>query len=95
MLAAGSLEDTLKLAVAVVLLAWNTLEGSVLENEYPSLFVQLYPLAIWRVLLVLAILAGALWCPTVGILLAYSIFFYVMDMEITMDKWDQRKPFTA
>jgi hypothetical protein len=85
--AGSSLEDKLKLAVAIVLLLWNAIEGSVLENEYPALFVRLYPLAIWRVFLVLAILAGALWCPTVGILLAYAIFFYVMDMEITMDKW--------
>jgi hypothetical protein len=80
-------EDTLKLLVALLLIGWNTIEGAVLENEYPSIFVRLYPLAIWRVCLVLAVLAGALWCPTVGILLAYAIFFYVMDMEITMDKW--------
>lgn len=83
----SSFEDKLKLGLALILLAWNTVEGAVLENEYPAIFVQLYPLAIWRVVLILAILAGALWCPTVGILLAYTIFFYVMDMEITMEKW--------
>ncbi len=80
-------EDILKSALIVFLLAWNTIEGSVLENEYPRLFVQLYPLAIWRLLLVLAVFTGAMWCPMVGLLLAYAIFFYVMDMEITMDKW--------
>lgn len=83
----NSFEEVLKNILIVALLFWNTIEGSVLENEYPSLFVQLYPLAIWRLFLVLAVFTGAMWCPMLGLLLAYAIFFYVMDMEVTMDKW--------
>jgi hypothetical protein len=28
-----------------------------------------------------------MWCHCVGIMLAFTAFFYVMDMEVTMDKW--------
>ena len=80
-------EDIFKNAVIVLLIIWNTVEGAVFENEYPATFVRLYPLAIWRLLLLVAVITGALWCPCVGMLLAFATFFYVMDMEVTMDKW--------
>lgn len=83
----GSLDAILRLAVTVLLLAWNTVEGSIFENEYPSSFVKLYPIPIWRFLFVIALIAGANWCPSVGIMFAFATFFYVMDMEVTMDKW--------
>ena len=81
------LEDWVKLLLTGFLLGWNTLEGAVFENEYPKVFVKLYPLAIWRWLLLVALLTGAMWCGSLGLMLAYAAFFYVMDMEVTMDKW--------
>ncbi len=76
-----------RLLVVALFLGWNVVEGAVFENEYPHSFVSLYPIPIWRFLLLAALVAGATWCPSVGIMLAFTVFFYVMDMEVTMDKW--------
>lgn len=77
----------MKIIVTAFFLGWNVIEGAVFENEYPRLFVQLYPIAAWRLLLLIALIVGAMWDSFVGIMLAFTAFFYVMDMEVTMDKW--------
>ena len=82
-----TLDSVLRLIVATLFLFWNAIEGSVFHNEYPASFVTLYPIPIWRFLLLAALVAGATWCPSVGIMFAFTVFFYVMDMEVTMDKW--------
>jgi hypothetical protein len=82
-----TLENYMKIIVTAFFLGWNVIEGAVFENEYPRLFVQLYPIAAWRLLLLVALIAGAMWDSFVGIMLAFTAFFYVMDMEVTMDKW--------
>jgi len=71
----------------VAFLTWNVVEGSVFENEYPYAFVKLYTIPIWRLLLVILMILAALWNHSLGIMVAFTIFFYVMDMEVTMDKW--------
>jgi hypothetical protein len=68
-------------------LTWNVIEGSVFENEYPYAFVKLYTIPIWRLLLVLLMILAASWNHSLGIMVSFTIFFYVMDMEVTMDKW--------
>jgi hypothetical protein len=82
-----TLENYMKIIVTAFFLGWNVIEGAVFENEYPRLFVQLYPIAAWRLLLLIALIVGAMWDSFVGIMLAFTAFFYVMDMEVTMDKW--------
>ena len=71
----------------VAFLTWNVIEGSVFENEYPYAFVKLYTIPIWRLLLVILMILAALWNHSLGIMVAFTMFFYVMDMEVTMDKW--------
>ena len=68
-------------------LIWNVIEGSVFENEYPESFVKLYTIPIWRLLLVILMIFASMWNHSLGIMVAFTIFFYVMDMEVTMDKW--------
>ena len=82
-----SLDAFLRLFFTVGLLLWNTLEGAVFHNEYPAPFVSLYTVPLWRILLLAAVITGALWCRSVGLMLAFAAFFYSMDMEVTMDKW--------
>jgi hypothetical protein len=82
-----TVENYMKILVTAFFLGWNTIEGAVFENEYPRLFVKLYPIAAWRLLLLAAMIAGAMWDPFVGIMLAFTAFFYVMDMEVTLEKW--------
>ncbi len=73
--------------MTVCFLTWNTIEGSVFENEYPYSFVKLYTMPIWRLLLLVLMITAASWNHSLGIMIAFTIFFYVMDMEVTMDKW--------
>ena len=73
--------------MTVGFLSWNTIEGSVFENEYPSAFVKLYTIPVWRLLLLMLMIAAAQWNHSLGIMIAFTIFFYVMDMEVTMEKW--------
>jgi hypothetical protein len=80
-------EMLFKNAVILALLIWNVLEGSIYENVYPMVFVKLYTVPIWRLLLVLLMIAAAEWNHSIGIMMAFTMFFYVMDMEVTMEKW--------
>ncbi len=80
-------EEAAKLGLFGALASWNIIEGAVFENEYPRTFIKLYPIAAWRLILLVALIAGAQWCPSVGLMMAFATFFYAMDMEITMDRW--------
>ena len=82
-----SADSYAKIIVTAVFLGWNVIEGAIFENEYPKTFVKLYPIPFWRLILLAALIAGSLWDPFVGIMLAFTTFFYVMDMEVTMEKW--------
>ena len=73
--------------MTVIFLSWNVVEGSVFENEYPYAFVKLYTIPAWRLLLTLFMIAAASWNHSLGIMIAFALFFYVMDMEVTMEKW--------
>ena len=81
------LDRGLRLLVTLAVLYWNVKEGAVFHTEYPEAFLRLYSIPLWRLLLLVALITGAAWCPSVGIMLAYATFFYVMDMEVTLDKW--------
>ena len=76
-----------RIVVVALLFGWNVVEGARFENQYPAAFVKLYPIAAWRLVLLVATILGALWSPSVGLMMAFTVFFYVMDMEVTLDKW--------
>ena len=84
----GAVELFLGNLMTVGFLTWNTIEGSVFQNEYPEAFVKLYTVPIWRLLLVLLMISASMWTHSLGIMIAFTIFFYVMDMEVTMEKWN-------
>ena len=86
-LISNDLDNLLKNIMIVLFLIWNVVEGSVFENEYPYAFVKLYTIPIWRLVLIILMILAALWNHSLGIMLAFTMFFYVMDMEVTMDKW--------
>ena len=85
--AGGMIDGILRLTLTVAILAWNVLEGAVFENTYPWPMVKLYRVPLWTVLLLVVLLTGADWCPSVGLMIAFAIFFYIMDMEVTREKW--------
>ena len=83
----NDVDNLLKNVMLLLFLIWNVVEGSVFQNEYPYAFVKLYTIPIWRLLLVILMILAALWNHSLGIMVAFTMFFYVMDMEVTMDKW--------
>ncbi len=83
-------DSILRLIVVAAFFIWNMVEGAVFENEYPKAMVALYPYPLWRLMIPVLLYLGASWCPSVGIMLAFFVFFYVMDMEVTLDKWVRR-----
>jgi hypothetical protein len=83
----GALDTFIGNIMTLGFLIWNTIEGSVFENEYPYSFVKLYTIPIWRLLILVLMITAASWNHSLGIMIAFTLFFYVMDMEVTMDKW--------
>jgi hypothetical protein len=77
----------LKLAVVASLFVWNVIEGSIYENQYPLAMIHIYPMAIWRIALIILIILASDWCPSATLMLAYFVFFYIMDLEVTIEKW--------
>jgi hypothetical protein len=71
----------LRLLVVALFFYWNLVEGAVFENHYPMSFVKLYPSHAWHFLLLSLVVAAAMWCPSVSIMVAMAIFFYVLDFE--------------
>jgi hypothetical protein len=77
----------LRIIVTVAILAWNVLEGATFENYYPKALVKLYAIPLWRFALLVTMIIGAQWSESVGMMMAFAIFFYAMDMEVTLEKW--------
>jgi len=55
--------------------------SSLLEEEYHQKLAQLYLYPWWRFLVVFLVITSAVWCPRVGILVAFVVFFYLNDMN--------------
>lgn len=81
------IDAVLRLTVTALFFGWNVVEGAVFENQYPLGMVALYRFPIWRLVIILLLILSAEWCPNVAIMIAFFIFFYIMDMEVTLDKW--------
>jgi len=92
-----NIEDSLKLVAVIAFFIWNFLEGAFFDHQYPLAMVSLYRFPIWRLVFVALIYIAADWCPSVAIMLGFFIFFYIMDMEVTLEKWstkDLKRPAT-
>ena len=84
------LDSALRLGTVAALFGWNFLEGAFYDHAYPLAMVKLYLVPLWRIAFVALIVIAADWCPSVAIMLAFFIFFYIMDMEVTLEKWSAR-----
>ena len=83
----AKLDNKIQGILIVALFIWNTLEGAVFENVYPVAMVKLYKYPIWRVAFVLLVIFSADWSPLLSIMIAFTLFFYIMDIEVTREKW--------
>ncbi len=83
----GGLDGALRLGVAFIFFCWNLMEGAVFENVYPAAMVKLYVVPLWRLLLVGLLYVAADWCPSVALMIGFTLFFYYMDLEVSLDTW--------
>jgi hypothetical protein len=82
-----TIDGALKIILTAAFFGWNLIEGAVYEHQYPLAMIHIYPLAIWRIVLVVLIILASDWCPSVTLMLAFFVFFYIMDLEVTIEKW--------
>jgi hypothetical protein len=83
-------DTILQALVAALFFLWNVIEGAVFENTYPLAMVNLYQYPIFRILFLSLILISVEWSKYVAIMIAFSLFFYIMDMEVTNKKWSKK-----
>jgi hypothetical protein len=55
--------------------------SSLFEEHYSKKLTELYIYPWWRILVVLLVVTSAMWCPRVGIIMAFIVFFYLSDMN--------------
>lgn len=58
--------------------------SSLMERPYHQRLASLYLQPWWRVLILLLVLSAALWCPRVGMIVAFIVFLYLHDMNLLM-----------
>jgi len=81
------LDISVQAIIVGALFIWNVIEGAIFENEYPVALVKLYKYPIWRAALLLLIIFSADWSPFIALMLAFTLFFYIMDIEVTRERW--------
>jgi hypothetical protein len=78
----GHSDGVWRAIIVLLIISFIIPYSSVFEEEYHSKLAHLYTYPWWRILVVLLLLAGASWCPRIGILLALVVFFYLSDMNL-------------
>ena len=87
----NNLDKSVQGIIVVALFLWNVIEGAVFENVYPRALVKLYKYPIWRATLLLLIIFSADWSPSIALMLAFTLFFYIMDIVVTRERWSLKE----
>ncbi len=77
----GKIDSTLRLIASMLLVLWLLLVGMRFQAEYPREMIELSGQPWWRLLMVVAAIAAAYWCPRVGILMGLSVVLYLADLR--------------
>jgi len=76
-----SVEDWIQTVILLAAVVFLLHTSTVFELEYPRALIDLYVYPWWRILVVLLLLAAAVWSPRVALVLALMVFFYLSDMN--------------
>lgn len=76
-----SFDGLMRLLFVAVIGGLIVMYSTVFEAEYGDKLIDLYMKPWWRILVVLLVVASAIWCPRVGVIVAVAAFFYLNDME--------------
>lgn len=80
------MEEIARKGFTLFFFLWNILEGFKIDTHYPHKLVVLYLYPLWRLLLLVSLVVGGLWCQTLSVMFAFSIFFYFMDLQLLLYK---------
>lgn len=78
----NTLDGILRLSfvvMAAILIVANSL---VFEEPYALRLAELHRMAWWRLLVATALVMAGIWCPRVGIVVAFLVFLYFSDVEM-------------
>lgn len=81
----NKIDGVSRLIATLFFFSWNIYYGSNLKASYPSSMISLYMYPIWRAFLVLFLIISTYWCPRVGAMVFFSIFFYFMDLQYLLE----------
>lgn len=84
----GPARIVVMLVVAVLLVFYSMS----FEVAYSRPMVELYMYPWWRLLIVLAVLTAAMWCPRVGAVVAFAAFFYLADVGTLLTPFASPSP---
>lgn len=76
-----SADNLMRIVFVVIIGAILIVNSTLFEAQYGDKLIDLYTRPWWRILAVILVIAGAIWCPRVGIVIALLVFFYLNDME--------------
>jgi hypothetical protein len=74
----------LRLGVTISLFLWAWLISTHLEAPYHPTLVDLYAIPLTRLFILFLVLLSAYWCPTVGILAAFSYIMLGADVNLVL-----------
>jgi hypothetical protein len=77
----GKIDTIARLSVAILLGVWLLMVGLSFQAEYPRDLIELAGQPWWRLLMILAAVAAAFWCPRVGVLAALAVVVYLADLR--------------
>ena len=79
-------DDIARVGFTLFFFLWNMLEGFKIDTFYPKNLVVLYVYPLWRLLLLITLVIGGLWCQTLSLMMAFAITFYFMDLQLLLYK---------
>jgi hypothetical protein len=74
-------DNVLRLSVSLIIIVWLFSQAFLYQAEYPTQLVKLYREPLWRILLIVLVIAAFMWCQNVGILLALAVIMYITDLD--------------
>jgi hypothetical protein len=81
-------DDVVRLGFTLFFFLWNIVEGFKIDTHYPKNLVVLYVYPLWRLLILITFVIGALWCDALSMMMAFAIVFYFMDLQLLLYKTD-------
>jgi hypothetical protein len=78
----NTLDGILRLSFVVIIAILIVANSLVFEEPYALRLAELHKMPWWRLLVAVALVMAGIWCPRVGIVVAFLVFLYFSDVEM-------------